>query len=109
VMNVMVIAVAQRRSEVGLLVALGADARTVRQLFLGEALLLSLTGAVVGLAIGEGGTHVIARLAPVLTPGVPAIAALAAMIVAIAAGVAFGTGPARRAARLDPIQALARR
>lgn len=109
VMNVMVVAVAQRRAEVGLLKALGADARTIRSLFLGEAVLVSLLGGLSGLLVGELASRVLPYFAPALRPGVPAWAALAAVLVVLVCGVAFGTAPASSAARLDPVQALARR
>ncbi len=109
IMNVMVVAVSQRRAEVGLLKALGADARTIRSLFLGEAMLLSLAGGALGLGLGEGASRVLPLLAPALRPGVPAWAAGAALLVVLGCGLLFGTAPARRAARLDPVAALARR
>lgn len=109
VMNVMVVAVTQRRAEVGLLRALGAEAVTVRRLFLGEALLLSLGGGCAGLVLGEATSRVLPHFAPVLRPGVPWWAAAAAVSVAVGCGLVFGTAPAARAARLDPVEALARR
>jgi putative ABC transport system permease protein len=109
VMNVMVVAVAQRRAEVGLLKALGAETRTVRHLFLGEALLLSIAGAGLGLLTGELASRVLPWFVPMLQPGVPAWAAGAAAGVAIGCGLLFGTAPAARAARLDPVLCLARR
>jgi len=109
VMNVMVVAVAQRRGEVGLLKALGASSRTILLLFLGESVLLSAFGGVVGLALGELASRILPTFAPALQPGVPAWAALAAAAVVLVCGVAFGTAPAKRAARLDPVMALSRR
>jgi putative ABC transport system permease protein len=109
IMNVMVIAVSQRRAEVGLLKALGAAASTIRTLFLWEALLLALLGAGSGLLLAEVASRVAAALVPGLTPGTPGWAAAAAFAVALAIGVGFGTAPAARAARLDPVAALARR
>jgi putative ABC transport system permease protein len=109
VMNVMVVAVAQRRAEIGLLKALGAPARTIRALFLGEALLLSVTGGAAGLALGEAIARVVPRFAPALEPGIPGWAIAAALVVACGCGLLFGTAPAARAARLDPVAALARR
>ncbi|HEX5050635.1 MAG TPA: ABC transporter permease [Planctomycetota bacterium] len=108
IMNVMVVAVTQRRAEVGLLKALGADARTIQNLFLGEALLLSMLGGATGLALGEVTSRVLPHFAPVLRPGMPGWAAGAAAIVAIGAGLVFGTAPARRAARLEAVDALAK-
>lgn len=109
IMNVMVVAVTQRRAEVGLLKALGAEGWTIRRLFLGEALLLSLAGCVLGLAIGELGSRLVAWWFPALQPGLPPWAALAAAVVAGGSGLLFGVLPASRAARLDPVLALARR
>lgn len=109
IMNVMVVAVSQRRAEVGLLKALGADEKTIRDLFLGEAILLSLAGGACGLLLGEGASRVLPWFAPALQPGVPASAAAAAVLVVLGCGILFGTAPARRAARLDPVSALARR
>ncbi|MCA8975457.1 MAG: ABC transporter permease [Planctomycetes bacterium] len=109
IMNVMVVAVTQRRAEVGLLKALGAEAATIRRLFLGEALLLSLFGCGTGLLLGDGMSRLLVRFAPMLEAGVPAWAAAAAAVVAVGCGLVFGTAPARRAARLDPVQSLARR
>lgn len=109
IMNVMVVAVAQRRTEVGLLKAMGADARTIQRLFLGEAVLLSLAGGTCGLVLGDGASRLLPYFAPALQPGVPGWAAGAALLVVLGCGIAFGTAPARRAARLDPVQALARR
>ncbi|HEX6813899.1 MAG TPA: ABC transporter permease [Planctomycetota bacterium] len=109
IMNVMVVAVTQRRTEIGLLKALGAEAATVRQLFLGEALLLSLGGCGAGLVLGEAASRMLPHFAPVLQPGVPWWAAAAAGVVAVVCGIVFGTAPAARAARLDPVTALARR
>jgi putative ABC transport system permease protein len=109
VMNVMIVAVAQRRAEIGLLKALGARSATIRALFLGEALLLSLAGGVLGIALGELASRIVPRFAPGLEPGVPAWAIAAALLVAGGCGLLFGTLPASRAARLDPVAALARR
>ncbi|MBL8727916.1 MAG: ABC transporter permease [Planctomycetes bacterium] len=109
IMNVMVIAVSQRRAEVGLLKALGAAAPTIRTLFLWESLLLALLGAGGGLVLAEVASRVAAAFVPELTAGTPGWAAAAAFGVALAIGVGFGTAPAVRAARLDPVAALARR
>ncbi|HLQ36339.1 MAG TPA: FtsX-like permease family protein, partial [Planctomycetota bacterium] len=109
IMNVMVVAVTQRRSEVGLLKALGAERPTIRGLFLGEALLLSLGGSLLGLLLGEGCSRLVPRFVPMLQPGVPAWAAVMALVTAVLFGVVFGISPAVRAARLDPVLALARR
>lgn len=109
IMNVMLVAVAQRTGEIGLLKALGASRRTIERLFVAEAGLLSCLGALVGFAIGEAGAWVIGRLYPALPVGTPWWAVAAALAVALTTGLVFGVLPARRAARLDPVRALARR
>jgi putative ABC transport system permease protein len=109
VMNVMLVSVTQRTSEIGLLKALGATTRVIRSAFLVEAALLSLAGAVIGVALGEAGAAVLRHVFPAF-PAYPPIWAVAAGITtALATGLLFGVMPARRAARLDPVQALFRR
>ena len=109
VMNVMLVSVAQRRSEIGLLKALGASGRTIRTAFLVEAGLLSALGALFGYALGLAGAAVIRALYPVFPAYPPDWAVLAGLGTALATGLLFGVLPARRAARLDPVAALARR
>ncbi len=109
IMNVMLVAVSQRTAEIGLLKAIGAPRRQIVLLFLTEAVLLSLLGALIGLAVGFGGSEAIGKLYPALPVGPPAWAIAAAVIVAVLSGLVFGSLPARRAARLDPVIALAGR
>jgi putative ABC transport system permease protein len=108
-MNIMLVSVTQRTTEIGLLKAIGASSGQVMGLFLTEAIMLSLLGALLGLAVGQGGSWAVSRLYPVLPLGAPLWASVSAVAVAILTGVVFGVRPARRAARLDPVQALARR
>jgi len=109
IMNVMLVAVSQRTAEVGLLKALGARGRQITALFLAEAVLLSVAGALAGLVVGYVANSVIGRVYPDLPVGAPAWAVVLALVVAVASGVVFGLMPARRAARLDPVVALAGR
>ena len=109
VMNVMLIAVSQRRSEIGLLKALGAPGRQILTLFMCEAVLISLAGAGVGLIVSAGGKSAIAWLFPDFPVAAPIWAPIAAVAVALGTGLLFGTLPARRAAALDPVAALSRR
>ena len=109
IMNVMLIAVSQRVKEIGLLKALGAPATQIRKLFFAEAVLLSGIGSVVGLILGEIGVLVIARLYPALPVTAPWWALLAAIATSLGTGILFSVWPARRAARLDPVTALAGR
>ena len=109
IMNVMLIAVAQRTQEIGLLKAIGAPPAQIRKLFFAEAVLLSMIGSVIGLLLGELGSTVIGRVYPTLPVGAPWWAVLAAFGTALITGILFSVWPARRAAQLDPVMALARR
>jgi putative ABC transport system permease protein len=108
IMNVMLIAVSQRIKEIGLLKALGAPAAQIRNLFFAEAILLSGIGSVVGLILGEAGVAVIGQIYPSLPVVAPWWAVLAALGTAMGTGILFSVWPARRAAQLDPVMALAR-
>jgi len=88
--------------------AVGATPRQITTLFMAEAALLSLIGAVVGVGLGLGGGWVAARLQPALNMAPPLWALGAAAGTALVTGLLFGIAPARRAARLDPVLALAR-
>lgn len=109
IMNVMLVSVSQRRAEIGLLKALGARLVDVRRLFLVEAFLLASLGALVGLAGGLLGTRIVARLYPDFPVSVPVWSIGVAVGVAMLTGLVFGVLPARRAAALDPIDALSKR
>jgi putative ABC transport system permease protein len=91
---------------VGLLVALGAPRGTILGLFLGEAVALSALGGLAGLALGIGLAQLIALLVPALPVKTPFSFVLIAEGVAILIGLLAGVLPARRAARLDPVDAL---
>jgi len=106
IMNVMLVAVSQRTAEIGLLKAVGARNRQILALFLTEAACLSLLGACVGIALGIGGIVVMKILFPVLDFAAPPWASASAVAVAILSGLVFGILPARRAAALDPVNAL---
>lgn len=109
IMNIMLVAVSQRTQEVGLLKALGARRRQILGLFLAEAVYLALAGALTGVAIGWGTLLVLGGLYPDFTLRPPPWALAGAVGLAVACGVLFGILPARRASRLDPVAALARR
>ncbi len=109
IMNVMLVAVSQRTSEVGLLKAIGARGSQITAIFLAEAILLSLLGAGLGLAIGYAASWLIGRIYPSLPVGAPTWAVIMAVGIAVLSGVVFGLLPARRAARLDPVLALSGR
>ncbi|MCL2524936.1 MAG: ABC transporter permease [Betaproteobacteria bacterium] len=106
VMNVMLVAVTQRTGEIGLLKALGAPARTIRLAFLTEAAMLSSLGAVVGYLLGQLGALALRFAFPIFPAYPPDWAVIAGLSTALATGLLFGVMPARRAARLDPVEAL---
>ena len=108
IMNVMLVAVSQRTAEIGLLKALGARPRQITSIFLTEAILLASAGAVIGLLIGQAATAVMRGMLPIDAVA-PRWATAAALVIAVLSGLVFGILPARRAARLDPVLALARK
>ena len=107
IMNVMLVSISQRTSEIGLLKALGSPRRQITWLFLTEAFLLSSTGALIGVAFGEAASWLIGQIYPKLPLGAPLWAVISSIVLAIGTGLLFAALPARRAARLDPVQALA--
>jgi putative ABC transport system permease protein len=109
VMNVMLVSVTQRTSEIGLLKALGATKRQLLWLFLTEAAMLSLAGAVLGVILGYLTLGVLQAFYPDFPMQLPAWALLAALAVSLFTGLLFGILPARKAAKLDPVAALAKR
>ena len=106
VMNVMLVAVTQRTGEIGLLKALGATDRTIRLAFLAEAAMLSAVGALIGYLLGQLGAFGLRQAFPVFPAYPPDWAVIAGLGTALGTGLLFGVMPARRAARLDPVQAL---
>jgi putative ABC transport system permease protein len=109
VMNVMLVSVTQRTAEIGLLKALGASQTQVQWLFLAEAILLSLVGALAGLLLGQLLISIIQAVYPKFPVDLPEWGLLSAIGVSILTGLLFGVLPARKAAKLDPIAALAKR
>ena len=106
IVTIMTIAVTERTSEIGLLVALGVPRRTILGLFLGEAVALSALGGLFGLALGFGLAQLIHLLVPALPVHTPITFVIIAELIAIAIGLLAGVLPARRAARLDAVEAL---
>jgi putative ABC transport system permease protein len=109
IMNVMLVSVSERTREIGLLKALGTTHAQVVSLFLVEAAILSTAGGVIGLLTGLGAGNILQRLYPDFPIQCPPWAILAALAVSLSVGLLFGILPARRAARLNPVQALMRR
>jgi len=127
IMNIMIVSVLERTREIGILKSLGMKDRTVLTIFLGEAALVGLLGAVIGITLGWGLANIVSRfgfammggvtgggqtagtrlgnglsITPILTPSV----LLGALAFGIATSVLFGLYPARRASKLNPVEAL---
>jgi putative ABC transport system permease protein len=105
IMNIMLVSVTERTREIGLRMAVGARRRDILTQFLIEAVTLSVIGGVIGIAVGLGGSHVLSYFAEWRTLIVGEIIVVA-FGVAVAVGVLFGLYPARKAAHVDPIEAL---
>ncbi|MDH3399909.1 MAG: ABC transporter permease [Chromatiales bacterium] len=106
IMNIMLVAVSQRTREIGLLKAVGATRGQVTMLFLSEAVLLASLGGLLGLLLGYLGTTAIHGVYPDMDSQAPLWAVLAAIGVSSLTGLVFGIVPARRAAALEPVEAL---
>ncbi|MFL5034283.1 MAG: ABC transporter permease, partial [Microvirga sp.] len=105
IMNIMLVSVTERTREIGLRLAVGARRRDIRNQFLTEAVTLCVLGGLIGLVVGTGAAWAVAKLAgwPIFL-GTDAI--LFAVFFAASIGIFFGYYPARKAARLEPVEAL---
>jgi putative ABC transport system permease protein len=105
IMNSMLANVQSRLKEIGIRKALGATSREIRMQFLTEAVFLSLSGGIIGTLLGLAIPFTLGLLTPFkipINPWAPVFALGSSMLV----GILFGTIPANRAARLDPVQTL---
>lgn len=105
IMNIMLVSVTERTREIGLRKAVGARGQDILMQFLVEAVVLSLTGGLIGLALGMGIAGIV-TLTGVLQASVSITSIALAVSFAVAVGLFFGIYPARRAAQLNPIDAL---
>ena len=106
IMNVSLIAVNQRTREIGLLKALGCPARTVALIFLSEASIMALSGALLGIIISEILLYVARDLYPTIPFGTPLWAQLGSALIATATALLFAAIPAQKAANMAPVDAL---
>ncbi len=105
IMNSMLANVQSRIKEIGIRKALGATSREIRMQFLTEAVFLSLSGGVIGTLIGLAIPFTLGQLTPFKIP-ISNWSAVISLSTSVLVGVLFGTLPANRAARLDPVQTL---
>ena len=106
ILTMMWISVNERVNEIGLEKAIGAQPYQILILFLGEAGLLSTAGGVAGIAVGLGMAELLSLFVPALPVRIPTVYVLLSIIVSLAVGIASGVLPARRAAQLEPMDAL---
>ncbi len=106
VMNIMLVSVTERTQEIGIRKALGARRRDITRQFLFEAMTLTFLGGMLGVTLAVGTSKLIMLLIPSLPAQVPLWAVTTGITVSVGVGLIFGVWPARKAARLDPIECL---
>ncbi len=106
ILTIMTIAVKERTSEIGLLTALGAERKQILKLFLIEAIVLSAIGGILGLLLGSFSTLMIHWLVPAIPTHTPLHFVVLAEALAVFIGIMAGVMPARKAARMNPVDAL---
>lgn len=105
IMNIMLASVLERIKEIGLRLALGAEKKDIVQQFLFEAMMISVTGGVIGVALGASMAYIISNIADI--PTIISLASIGLSFgVAASVGLIFGIAPARKAAMQDPIASL---
>jgi len=105
IMNIMLATVSARIREIGIRKALGATKREIQFQFLAEAILISLIGGLLGVIIGLALPFSVRFLTAYRIP-ISGLSAIVAIVVSSLVGIIFGTVPATRAARLDPVESL---
>ncbi len=106
IMNIMLVTVTERTREIGIRKAVGARKRDIMAQFLMESVFISALGGLLGIAAGFGGSHLLKQIMPKLPTVVTPWSIAVALSFALLVGLFFGIYPARKAARLDPIEAL---
>jgi putative ABC transport system permease protein len=106
VMNIMLVSVTERTAEIGIRKALGARRRDITNQFLFEAMTLTFLGGMLGVVLAFGISKLVMLLFPSLPASIPMWAVTTGVTVSTGVGLIFGVWPARKAARLDPIECL---
>jgi putative ABC transport system permease protein len=106
VMNIMMVSVTERTQEIGIRKALGARRRDITNQFLFEAMTLTFLGGMLGVVLAVGISKLVMLLVPSLPASIPMWAVTTGVTVSVGVGLIFGVWPARKAARLDPIECL---
>jgi putative ABC transport system permease protein len=106
VMNIMLVSVTERTQEIGIRKALGARRRDITNQFLFEAMTLTFLGGMLGVTLAIGTSKLIMLLIPSMPASIPMWAVTSGITVSVGVGLIFGVWPARKAARLDPIECL---
>lgn len=104
-MNIMLVSVTERTREIGVRKALGAKRKSILGQFLTEAVILTLIGAAFGVGVGVGGAFILGQAAD-LPVAIPTWSIIVGVLFSSFIGLFFGTFPAWKASRLDPIHAL---
>ena len=112
VMNIMLVSVTERTREIGIRKALGAKTGSITLQFLSESAIITMIGGILGILIGIGGAYLITRIVALVAPNyafMPSVSVgvvLGATLFSSAVGIFFGIYPARKAAKMHPIDAL---
>jgi putative ABC transport system permease protein len=106
VMNIMLVSVTERTKEIGVRKAIGARGKDIVRQFLFEAMTLTFLGGILGVVMAVAASYIVMFFVPTLPASIPMWAVITGLTVSVAIGLIFGVWPARRASRLDPIEAL---